>query len=432
MKKKKKLLIFGIPIVAVLVIILLVIGKSPSPSDLSSDFEEKVRSGDAEGLMDLVTVNEGVQWDDNSAKSIINYFKEEESDFKDQIMLLDAQASYYETDGTSNNKISQLYPGDSISSIGPFYITKDDSLFGDKYVLKARGYKLKVTGEKGAKVTFNSKNIDMDKESISLGTFGPGVYAIKGKKNFDYITVKDQTKVTLFDIDDEDFEETASLNFTGETVPVSVDIPITLSVNGKETQEIKDDVEFGPVKDGITLQGVTEFPWGKGKSEPQKVEINSEKQYNLAPNPIVDETIKKQITTVINNFYKNSIAAKVKKDPNLLTNVSDHLKSEYTKIIERYDGDIRYFKGEALGTRIDFSQVICRIDEGSYLLEIPVEYHEKSNESVLSLYTEKHSKKLITLKYDEKQKSWLIENETDQLILGDDYMTSEEVVKTTF
>lgn len=427
---KKKLLIFGIPTVAVLIIIFLVIGKSPSPSDLSAEFEEKVRSGDAEGLMDLVTVDEGIQWDKNSAKSIINYLNEEERDFKDQIMLLNAQASYYETEGISNNKISQLYPGNSISSIGPFYITKEDSLFGDKYILKARGYKLKVNGEKGAKVTLNDKNIDMDKESIMLGTFGPGVYVIKGQKNFDYVTVKDQKKVTLFDIDD--FEETASLNFSGETVPVSIDIPTTLLVNGKKTKEIEDDVQFGPVKDGITLQGVTEFPWGKGKSELQKVEIKSKKQYNLAPNPIVDETIKKQITTVINDFYKNSIAAKVNKDPNQLTNVSDHLKLEYTKTIERYDGNIRYFKGDALGTRIDFSQVTCRIDKGSYLLEIPVEYHEKSEEGYLSLLQEKFLKKLITLKYNEKQKNWLIENEGNQLRIDDDYMTSEEVVKTTF
>lgn len=81
-----------------------------------------------------------------------------------------------------------------------------------------RGYKIEVNAEKGSTVSFNGKNIDREgEESKQLG-----VYILKGQKRFDYPTVKDETKVTLFYHGD--FKETASLNFSSETVTVSSDI----------------------------------------------------------------------------------------------------------------------------------------------------------------------------------------------------------------
>ena len=74
--------------------------------------------------MKLVKVDNGTKWGEKEAESIIKYLKDDESDYKDQIMLLNAQASYYESDGKANNIISQQYPGESISNIGPFILKR--------------------------------------------------------------------------------------------------------------------------------------------------------------------------------------------------------------------------------------------------------------------------------------------------------------------
>ena len=432
----KKILIIGIPIAVILIVLFLTIGKSSKPSELTQAFAEKVQSNDAKGLMELVEVDENVSWTEEDAKSVITYLKNDSSDLKDQMMILNAQAAQFETDGQATSVIAQTYPGDSISNVGSFYIEKKDGIFGDKYALKARGYDLKISAPKGAKVLFNGKSIDMEgKETKDLGLFGPGVYALEGQKKFDYTTVNDETTVTLFD--EEDFEEEANLSFSGETITLNSDIPnTTLLVNGKKSDEtISEGTEFGPVKGGITIQGVADFPWGKGKSKKVVVKDDAS-SYDVTPNPIVNDDMKNNIKVVINDFAKNRITAKVEKNPDMLKNVSDNVKKDYTEQIESYD-DKNYFEGKALGTRIDFSEATYENGSGgNQLIHIPVEFHEKSREVYEYVDTdleEEYVEEKVTLQYDEKKKRWIIQEEVnDYNSMDDDYMTSKEVEKTTF
>lgn len=426
------------PIVAILAIILFISGRSPEPSYLAKEFEEKIKQEDAKGLLKLVKVDNGTKWEEKDAESIIKYLKDDESDYKNQIMLLNAQASYYESDGKASNIISQQYPGESISNIGPFYIAKEKGIFGDdKYVLKARSYKLEVHAAKGADVTFNGETIDMQgKDSKELGVFGPGVYTIKGSKKFDYTTVDDKAEVTLFD--PKDFEATASLDFSGETVSVNSDIPNTkILVNGKESGEtISENTDFGPVKDGIKLQGVADFPWGEGKSETVTVNSATNEEYNLTPKPIVNNDMEENLKSLINDFAKNRNEAKVKKDANKLKNVSDSLKKSYIEVIKNYDKK-NYYEGKALGTRIDFSKVTYENGSGGkQLLHVPVEFHLKSREVyefIDSELEENFDEEILTLQYDEQKKSWFIDSEKDDYeSSSDDYMVSKDVAKTTF
>ncbi|MEK5097112.1 MULTISPECIES: TcaA 3rd/4th domain-containing protein [Bacillus] len=423
---------------AILAIILFISGRSPEPSYLAKEFEEKIKQEDAKGLLKLVKVDNGTKWEEKDAESIIKYLKDDESDYKNQIMLLNAQASYYESDGKASNIISQQYPGESISNIGPFYIAKEKGIFGDdKYVLKARSYKLEVHAAKGADVTFNGETIDMQgKDSKELGVFGPGVYTIKGSKKFDYTTVDDKAEVTLFD--PKDFEATASLDFSGETVSVNSDIPNTkILVNGKESGEtISENTDFGPVKDGIKLQGVADFPWGEGKSETVTVNSATNEEYNLTPKPIVNNDMEENLKSLINDFAKNRNEAKVKKDANKLKNVSDSLKKSYIEVIKNYDKK-NYYEGKALGTRIDFSKVTYENGSGGkQLLHVPVEFHLKSREVyefIDSELEENFDEEILTLQYDEQKKSWFIDSEKDDYeSSSDDYMVSKDVAKTTF
>lgn len=436
--KKKNLLYAGVIVVAFIVILFFIFGRSASPSDLVKEFQEKVQSNDAKGLVRLVKPeNDEVSWNEKDAQSIITYLKEDNSDFDDLVMLLNAQASYYESNGAANNMISQVYPGDSISNVGPFFIAKEKGLFGDKYSIKARGYKVEIKADKGATVTFNGEKVDMNnKSSKVLGYYGPGVYEVKGKKDFEYITVSDEDKLILFDF--EDFEGTASLDFSGQTVNITSSVPNTeLVVNGKKTgQQIDEYSSFGPVKDGIALQGLVEFPWGEGRSKEVKVNTSSSSSYDLTPNPIVNDEVKENIKAIINDFAKNRIAAKATRDVNNLKGVSENLKKSYAEIIANYDSK-NYFEGKALGTRIDFSAVTYEnASGGSHLIHIPVEFHDRTREVyefIDSEMKEDYTEKIITLEYDENKKTWIVKDEeNDFSSANDDYMTSKEVEKTTF
>ncbi len=438
----KKYLYIGIPIVIVALIFLFT-GSKASPTELVDEFRETVENRDAKGLVKLVEVGDNVQWDVDDAQSIIEYLQEDDDDFSEQIALLYAQASYYDTDGQVHNRYTELFPGESITHVGPFYLTKVKKFIGEKYELRARGYTLTVQADKDAKVTLKDEEIKFkDEAEKEIGQFGPGVYTIKAEKKYEYTTVENETTVTLFE--PEDFERTATLDLTGETVTVTSNMPNTaLLVNGKKVDvTIEGSAEFGPVVDGLELEGEAELPWGTVKSP--KVTIGDESEnanhgtLNITPNPASDKKVQDVLVKTINDFYKSTINAKVKQDEKLLKNMSDNLKKDYVTTIDRYKNDSynRHFKGEALGTRIDFSRVDYEYGSGgNHLIKVPVELHEKTEEVVFSEkgVENKYFERMIVLQYVEKDKNWIV-NEVggDHSRNVNDYMTSDAVVKTTF
>ncbi|MEC2077941.1 TcaA 3rd/4th domain-containing protein [Metabacillus fastidiosus] len=422
-------------LITLLFIFFLTACNSSSPSELVDNFTEAIQNEDVNQLMKIVEVDKDIYWTEKEAKTAISYLKEKHANLEEQMMILHAQAAYYEARNTESNFLASVYPGESIANVGAFYIHKQEGFGGSKYSLKARGYNLKVTGSENSIVTFNKEKIEInDKDPKTLGVFGPGVYTIEGEKKFDYTTVNDKTTISLFHF--EEFNSNAKLNFTGDNVYLKSSTPNTsVLINGENSDlTVTESMEFGPVKDGITLQGTVEYPWGEGKSE--KLKINgSNKSFDLTPNPIVNDEMKNKIKTVVNEFAKNKLTAKVKKDPNQLKNVSDNLRKQYTTIISNYNGD-SYFEGEALGTRIDFSNAEYKIGSGGdQLLTLQVEFHNKSRD-VSKWYSsellEDYEEKKITLQYDENLKNWTIFEEENHYFSNDHYMTSKEVEKTKF
>ncbi|MFP3752119.1 TcaA 3rd/4th domain-containing protein, partial [Bacillus altitudinis] len=446
--KKKTLFIIGSSVVLLFIIIFLVAGRSSNPADLAKEFKEKVENGDAKGLVKLVKLqNKEMSWDKNDAESIINYLKNESKEFENQVELLEYQAKYYNSDGKDSTFTESLF-GKAFLSMGPFFIDKEKGFLGrEKYTIKARAYKVEVEAAKGAEISFNGEKINLkDSSSKMLGYYGPGVYDIKGEKKFNYTTVNDEEEFTLFDADS--FEKTVSLNFSGNNVDVSSSIPNTeIVVNGKGTGEkIEEGTTFGPVKEGITLQGKAKFPWGEGKSKEYEVKVEedtdtssvfggSTNQYDLTPNPIIDKAFKENMKQVINDFAKQRVEAKNSKDANKLKQVSDNLKKEFIEVIAGYDSK-NYYEGKALGTRIDFSKATYEIGSGgSHLIHIPVEFHDKEREVLEYVDSESEegfSEVELTLEYIEDKKSWIISSVEDDYSYSDDYMTSTEVEKTSF
>lgn len=52
---------------------------------------------------------------------------------------------------------------------------------------------------------------------------------------------------------------------------------------------------------------------GEGKSEAVTVQSETTEEYNLTPNPIVNDEMKEKIKSLINDFAKNRNEAKAKK-----------------------------------------------------------------------------------------------------------------------
>ena len=66
------------------------------------------------------------------------------------------------------------------------------------------------------------------------------------------------------------------------------------------------------------------------------------------------------------------------------------------------------YKGVALGTRIDFAQLEFSYEDGYYVVEIPVEFHSKNNDNLEDRMEEEFETFMVTLRYNEKGKRWLI------------------------
>ncbi|MGG3102057.1 hypothetical protein ABEP12_02020 [Bacillus velezensis] len=429
---RKKVLMISIPIFLLLIGIVFYLFKSEKPSDLADAFEKSIQDEDSNKLFKLVVVDKKVHWNHNDAKNIIKYLKKNSSDLEDQLKILYAQASYYESDGKVDNVISQKYLGEKVLKTGPFYIKRENSIFGDKYVLKARGYKVQISTEKNAKLTFNG--IDVESKNGSMGYYGPGLYSLKGSKKYDYTNVDNEKEVVLFDL--KNFNKVVNLDLSGETINVSSELPHTkLLVNGKLAEDdVHEEESFGPVADNISIQGLATFPWGEGRSAKIKVKGNND-NYNITPSPITSDEMKDKVKSLINSFAKNRVAAKERKTISLLENVSDNLKKEYINEISTYD-DQNYYQGKALGTRIDFSKARYERERGGKeILSIPVEFHTKSKnayEYINSDLEDKFEEEIIGLEYTGNE-IWIIDSvESDHSSGSNDYMSATTVVKTSF
>ncbi|XIH46935.1 hypothetical protein C1N65_28395 (plasmid) [Priestia aryabhattai] len=436
---KKVLLILVSLIIAVAAVAFIIISKQPKPNDLAKEFQNDVAESDVKGLMDLVKVDEGSKWKQADATKVVNYLNKDKSKLNQQVAILNAQATYYdEKSSNKTNYILEKYNTKDVSSIGAFYIEEKKGILGKRYALKVREYNLTINAPKGAVVTVDGQKVNMkNSTSKQLVSVGPTIYSVEGKKEFDFGTVKDSKEVILFD--PKNFEESAKLNLSGNAVTVNSQIANTeLLVNGdKSKEDISKETNISPIKDGTTLQGVVNFPWGEGKSKVVKIESNSKsKKYDLTPNPIFDENTKVDVKTAINDYATDRMAARTTKDIKQLKNVSDSIKKSYIEEIQNYD-DNNYLKGEALGTRIDFSNVEYKKSSGGKsALVIPVEFHEKTTnvyEFADSISEEDFSEEILTLRYDKVNKNWIIaKDETDYNAEEGNYMSGKEVVQTTF
>ena len=89
------------------------------------------------------------------------------------------------------------------------------------------------------------------------------------------------------------------------------------------------------------------------------------------------------------------------------------------------------YMGVVLGTRIDFDNLTFTYEDDHYVIEIPVEFHSENNNNFKKRMEEEFETEMVTLRYDEKGKRWLVHS-SETILFGSNYFQGKGVVKSEF
>lgn len=459
--KKNKIITSIIGVVALVVIgISIILISRPSAEEVVNDFETAILKGDTNTLEKLIKPDDkNMKITKEQLQQLVSYAKDNPNYLKGHIFLLKAQAAIDKKDenARAGNPLFTEYTDGEISKLGDFQIEKSGELFSS-YKIYARPYYLEVSAdEPNAEIKVSGQDGFKTKEGKLKKTYGPlmpGTYLIAGSKKYRYADVKAEQEVNLFNHDNH--KDSIELNLKGNKIIVESSLEnVAVFVNGKDTGEKasiykevtgllgkqkqnEDENKFGPVSiDGsIEIYGVGTYPWGTSKSNPQKVDKNTT-SIDVTPDPFESKDSRDKVVQTINDFARQRIQALVQQNASIITTATDNIVKDYIEDIQSDKDGGNYWKGNAVGTRIDFGKVTLTNENDQYQATIPVEFHNNdkhyykyfsdNNESLEENFEEKE----LTLKFD--QNRWIIAKvDDDYLISDDDYMNNNDIVKSDF
>lgn len=120
----------------------------------------------------------------------------------------------------------------------------------------------------------------------------------------------------------------------------------------------------------------------------------------------------------------------------IINTAADNIVKDYAENIRFAKTNESYWKGTALGTRIDLGNIKLTKENEQYEVEIPVEFHNKLkryngfNDS--EPLEETFEEYWLVLTYNEKSKQWIIDEVKDYYSLNDEFMKGNDVVKSDF
>lgn len=447
--KKRKMNKFTKLTIAILIIILIGIAvvfainlSRPNGEELVNKFETAVNQGDIDTLDSLVKDSKEVKVTKENLRQLVDYAKDEPNYLKETVSIMNAQISIEEKDVKTE-----------IKSKGDYYIIKEDGLFSS-YQIYARPYSLTISSDQADTViNVNGDDVLKTKENnleTTVKNLAPGSYIVKASKKYEFAEMDVEKEIHLFE--DNKFNKSVSLEVTGKELAIESSVKdISVFVNGKDTgkkalikqdnlygnnQDEKNEL-FGPFStDGsIKIHGEAKYPWGIVKSEPQIVKEDIE-SIDVTPNPLTDGHTHKQVINTINDYAKEHIKALVKQDTGGLKSATDSLVKEHATDIQFDKTNEHYWKGKALGTRIDIGNAVFDNIEDQYQISIPVEFHYDKKEYVKG-FTDKEpleevfENATVIINYDEKAKDWLI-SEVQSKYFNNEEFNGENIIKTDF
>lgn len=431
---KNRKVVAALAVIAVLVIVVtsLTFAAADGPEEVVRKFEEAVYNNDVDALEEIVSPDDDrMKIDREHLAQFLEFIHGNDKYMETTMSLLQYQLAAYQGN-------HMPYSDDYNYGQVDYYLKLEEGALFDSYSIGVRPYYLHIkVGESGGTVKVDGEEVLSSKQGGSkvLGPLMPGQYKVEGTKKYPYALVKDVRELDLFF--DEQGQVKVDLDLTGTYIHLdSVFEDTQVIVNGEPIKKtVKELQEFGPVSlDGsITLQGERKFPWGVTRSVKQKVTEDMTK-VDLTPLPFADKKGKDQIVKTINTHIKQWVAAKVKHDPSGYTLGEDSMKKELIRqinSIKRRFSKSEPYMGVVLGTRIDFDNLTFTYEDDHYVIEIPVEFHSENNNNFKKRMEEEFETEMVTLRYDEKGKRWLVHS-SETILFGSNYFQGKGVVKSEF
>ncbi|MDM5213814.1 hypothetical protein QUF94_20660 [Peribacillus sp. NJ4] len=120
----------------------------------------------------------------------------------------------------------------------------------------------------------------------------------------------------------------------------------------------------------------------------------------------------------------------------IINTAADNIVKDYAENIQFTKTNESYWKGTALGTRIDLGNIKLTKENEQYEEENPVEFHNKlkryngfnDSEPIEETFEEYW----LVLTYNETSKQWIIDEVKDYYSYNDEFMKGKDVVKSDF
>ncbi|WP_455906903.1 hypothetical protein [Peribacillus butanolivorans] len=120
----------------------------------------------------------------------------------------------------------------------------------------------------------------------------------------------------------------------------------------------------------------------------------------------------------------------------MINTAADNIIKDYEENIQFAKTNESYWKGTALGTRIDLRTIKLSKENEQYRVEIPVEFHNKpkryngfnDSEPIVETFEEYW----LALTYNEKFKRWIIVDVKDYYALNKEFIEGNDVVESEF
>ena len=127
----------------------------------------------------------------------------------------------------------------------------------------------------------------------------------------------------------------------------------------------------------------------------------------------------------------------VEQDIKILKTASESLIEDHAKRINYNKLNGSYWKGKALGTKIDFKNAELKYESSQYTVQVPVEFHYKEREYYKGMtdhepLEEVFEESLVIMIYDEKSKRWLVSSVESENFGLFGYMENKDVIISKF
>ena len=251
-------------------------------------------------------------------------------------------------------------------------------MFGTKYYIDIKPYSLKIDSEfKNSRFTVDDKNYINTGSKIDK--LIPGVYTEKGILESGFGDIEASKEIVLMKDEEIDMEfDAVMLNISSAFYDAEV------FANGQSTGIlVKDAKNIGPfpTTGEVKLHIEKEFPWGRVKGEEVQVKDIPNLTLNLS---MENETLKSEINTVVDEFYRSVFLALNKEDKSVIKGGTENAINKIYDVLEK-----KYFilknKYNIKDIRIVEDKNQYRYENGVYSATIVVSVDYTVSKSFLGL-----------------------------------------------